>query len=142
IPVVLCSLTAVVPSVLQQSPRSARSPAPLPTSKMLTVPAPGRIGDTNSFPTTLVINPDGRYAALLNGGYGTQETLAHQSIAILDLKSNQIVEYPDARLSDEAHQSYFIGLVFSSNGKRLYASVGSLSDPTGAKPGNTGNGIA
>ncbi len=66
----------------------------------------------------------------------------HQSIAILDLKTNKIVEYPDARLSDESHQSYFIGLAFSSNGKHLYASVGSLTDPTGAKTGNTGNGIA
>ncbi len=114
----------------------------LPTSKMLTVPSPGRIGSTNSFPATMVLSPDGRYAALLNDGYGTQETLAHQSISVLVLKTNQIVEYPDARLSDEAHQSYFIGLAFSSDGKHLYASVGSLTDPTGAKPGNTGNGIA
>ena len=52
----------------------------LPTSKMLTVPSPGRIGSTNSFPATMVLSPDGRYAALLNDGYGTQETLAHQSI--------------------------------------------------------------
>ena len=114
----------------------------LPTSKMLTVPAPGRIGSTNSFPATMVLSPDGRYAALLNDGYGTQETRAHQSISVLDLKSNQIVEYPDARLSDMSHQSYFLGLAFSSNGKHLYASVGSLTDPTGARPGDTGNGIA
>ena len=33
-------------------------------------------------------------------------------------------------------------MAFSSNGKHLYASVGSLTDPTGAKPGDTGNGIA
>jgi DNA-binding beta-propeller fold protein YncE len=109
---------------------------------MLTVPSPGRIGSTNSFPVTMVLSPDGRYAALLNDGYGTQEMLAHQSISVLDLKTNQIVEYPDARLSDESHQSYFIGLAFSSDGKHLYASVGSLTDPTGAKAGDTGNGIA
>ena len=114
----------------------------LPTSKMLTVPSPGRIGSTNSFPATMVLSPDGRYAALLNDGYGTQETLAHQSIAVLDLKSNKITEYPDTRLSDTSHQSYFIGLAFSSNGKHLYASMASLSDPTGAKAGDTGNGIA
>ena len=114
----------------------------LPTSKMLTTPSPGRIGSTNSFPVTMVVSPDGRYAVLLNDGYGTQETFAHQSISVLDLKTNQIVEYPDQRLSDEAHQSYFIGLAFSSDGKRLYASVGSLTDPTGVKSGDTGNGIA
>lgn len=125
----------------------AQSPSPdhsinLPTSKMLTVPSPGRIGSTNSFPATMVLSPDGRYAALLNDGYGTQETLAHQSIAVLDLKTNRIADYPDARLGDDARQSYFIGLAFSSDGKHLYASVGSLSDPTGAKSGDTGNGIA
>ena len=128
--------------VLAQTPPDDRPPIMLPTSKMLSVPSPGRVGSTNSFPATVVVSPDGRYAALLNDGYGTQETRAHQSISVLDLKSNQIVEYPDARLSDEAHQSYFIGLGFSSDGKHLYASVGSLTDPTGAKPGNTGNGIA
>src|ERR1700745_3850384 len=114
----------------------------LPSSKRLTVPSPGRIGSTNSFPATMVLSPDGKYAALLNDGYGTQETLAHQSIAVLNLTTNQITEFPDARLSDTAHQSYFIGLGFSSDGKHLYASVGSLTDPTGAKNGNTGNGLA
>src|ERR1700682_636121 len=89
----LYSLAAVIPSVAQRVPRA---PVPLPTSKMLSVPAPGRIGGTNSFPTSLVMSPDGRYAAMLNGGYGTQETLAHQSIAILDLKTNRISDYPDA----------------------------------------------
>jgi DNA-binding beta-propeller fold protein YncE len=124
------------------TPAGGSSIINLPTSKQLTVPSPGRIGSTNSFPATMVVSPDGRYAALLNDGYGTQETRAHQSICVLDLRTNKIADYPDARLSDEAHQSYFIGLAFSSDGKHLYASVGSLTDPTGAKPGDTGNGIA
>ncbi len=127
--------------VFSQS-RSGDRAITLPTTKILSVPSPGRIGSTNSFPATMVLSPDGRYAALLNDGYGTQETLAHQSIAVLDLKSNQIADYPDARLGEESHQSYFLGLAFSSDGKYLYASVDSLTDPTGAKPGNTGNGIA
>ena len=114
----------------------------LPTSKKLSVPSPGRIGDTNSFPATIAISPDGNYAALLNDGYGTQETLARQSIAVLDLKTNRISDYPDARFSDEAHQSFFLGLAFGSDGKHLYASVGSVTDPTGEKQGDTGNGIA
>jgi len=132
----------LTPVVLAQSPSGDRPLINLPSSKMLTSPSPGRVGFTNSFPATMVVSPDGRYAALLNDGYGTQETMAHQSISVLDLKTNQIVEYPDARLSDESHQTYFIGMAFSSDGKRLYASVGSLTDPTGAKAGDTGNGIA
>ena len=115
---------------------------PLPTSKVLNTPSLGRIGAVNSFPATIALSPDGRYAALLNHGYGTQQTQAHQSITILDLTTNQLSDFPDARLSDTAHQSYFLGLVFSSDGRYLYASMGSITDPTGAKPGNTGNGIA
>jgi DNA-binding beta-propeller fold protein YncE len=113
----------------------------LPTSKTLTVPAPGRIASTNSFPATIALSPDGRYAALLNDGYGTQETLATQSIAVLDLKTNQLADFPDKRFGEDVHQSYFLGLVFSSDGKHLYASVGSITDATGRKRGDTGNGI-
>jgi len=109
---------------------------------LLSVPAPGRIGSTNSFPATIALSPDGRYAALLNDGYGTQETLATQSISILDLKTNRLSDYPDKRFGEEVHQSYFLGLVFGSDGKHLYASVGSITDPTGQKAGDTGNGIA
>ena len=114
----------------------------LPTSKTLTVPSPGRVGSSNSFPATIAISPDGRYAALLNNGYGTQETMAMQSIAVLDLKTNQLSDFPDKRFGEEVHQSYFLGLVFSSDGEHLYASVGSITDPTGEKSGDTGNGIA
>jgi DNA-binding beta-propeller fold protein YncE len=115
---------------------------PLPTSKWLNADSPGRIGSLNSFPATIVLSPDNRYVAMLNDGYGTQESQAHQSIAILDLKSNQLTDFPDDRLGENAHQSYFLGLAFSSDGNHLYASIGSISDPAGEKPGDTGNGIA
>src|SRR6266852_7622271 len=116
----------------------------LPTSKSLTLPVPGYLGRTNSFPATIALSPDGHYAALLNQGYGTQETGARQSIAILDLSNNQLHDFPDDRLSDDysTRQSYFIGLAFSTDGNHLYASMGSITDPTGEKPKSTGNGIA
>jgi DNA-binding beta-propeller fold protein YncE len=138
--VVVCLISLF--ALRAQTPANERPPIVLPTSKMLTVPAPGRIGSTNSFPATMILSPDGHYAALLNDGYGTQEMLARQSISVLNLDTNQITEFPDARFSDESHQSYFIGLAFSSDGKHLYASVGSLTDPTGARQGDLGNGIA
>jgi len=125
-----------------QDPHPDGTSIPLPTSKSLTVPAPGRIASTNSFPATIALSPDAHYVALLNNGYGTQETLATQSIAVLDLKTNHLSDYPDNRFGDESHQSYFLGLVFSSDGKHLYASVGSITDPAGQKPGDTGDGIA
>ena len=131
-----------LPITLPAQEQPGASSISLPTSKILTIPAPGHIGSTNSFPATIAISPDGHYAALLSNGFGTQETLAMQSIAILDLKTNQLSDYPDQRFGEEARQSYFLGLVFSSDGKHLYASVGSITDSTGEKPGDTGNGIA
>lgn len=101
----------------------------LPTGKALTLPVPGFIARTNSYPATIALSPDGHYAALLNQGYGLEQTDGRQSIGILDLSNNQLRDFPDDRLrSDEAStdQSYFLGLVFSSDGRRLYASVGSL----------------
>jgi DNA-binding beta-propeller fold protein YncE len=140
--ILLAGFLALQIVVLRAQEQPATSSISLPTSKTLTIPTPGRIGATNSFPATIVISPDGRYAALLNNGYGTQETMAMQSIAVLDLKTNQITEYPDKRFGEDVHQSYFLGMVFGSDGKHLYASVGSITDPTGQKPGDTGNGIA
>jgi DNA-binding beta-propeller fold protein YncE len=135
-------LAALVTIQTAHAQESKPASIPLPSSKVLTTPSPGRIGSTNSFPATIAFSPDGSYAALLNDGYGTQETLAMQSIAILDLKTNQLSDFPDKRFGEEVHQSYFLGLVFGSDGKHLYASVGSITDPTGEKPGDTGNGIA
>ncbi len=83
----------------RRSPAPRRSPCP--PARRLTIPTPGRIGSTNSFPATITLSPDGRYAALLNNGYGTQETMAMQSIAILDLKTNQITDYPDKRFGED-----------------------------------------
>ena len=114
----------------------------LPSSKTILGPSPGAPQRTNGFPETIALSPDGRYAALLNNGYGTVESGIKQSIAIVDLQTNQVVDFPDDRLAENAHQSYFVGLAFNSDGTRLYASMGSLTDPVGEHPGNTGNGIA
>ncbi len=147
LPLILGSFAVLAAAQMSSaSPSTSSSATPrtmnLPTTKTLAAPSPGRIGSTNSFPVTMVLSPDGRYAAMLNDGYGTQETQARQSIAVLDLETNQLVDFPDQRFDDNAHQSFFIGLAFSSDGKHLYASVGSITDPTGTKKGDLGNGIA
>ena len=67
----LCLLLAVF-VVARAADRSRR--VNLPTSKTLTLPVPGYLARTNSFPATIALSPDGRYAAFLNQGYGTQET--------------------------------------------------------------------
>jgi DNA-binding beta-propeller fold protein YncE len=119
-----------------------REPTRLPTSKTILKPAPGSPQRTNGFPETIALSPDGRYAALLNNGYGSIQSGLKQSIAIVDLQTNQVSDFPEDRLGEDAHQSYFIGLAFSSDGAHLFASMGSLSDPTGEHAGNSGNGVA
>ncbi len=113
----------------------------LPSSKTLE-PVPGSPQKLNSFPSNIVISPDGRYAAILNQGYGTEMSGMHQSIAIYDIKDRELRDFPDARLSVDAKQTYWLGLAFSSKGDELYASIASLTDPEGTNPDTTGNGIA
>ena len=134
-------LIAAVVLVFAKEP-SKTNQVNLPTTKVLRTPSLGRLGPVNSFPVTIVLSPDARYAALLNFGYGTQKSQAHQSIAILDLKTNQIADFPDDRLAESAKQTYFIGLAFSGDGKHLYASISSITDPTGTEKNDVGNGIA
>ena len=136
------AVAALLLAALALAAQETPHPVNLPSSKRLTIPAPGHLGSLNTFPVTIALSPDGQYAALLNDGYGTQQARGHQSISVLNLQTNQIADFPDARLPEDAHQSYFIGLAFSSDGSHLYASMGSLTDPEGKKSGDTGNGIA
>jgi DNA-binding beta-propeller fold protein YncE len=126
---------------LMSQEKSAKAPVVLPNSKTLAAET-GRISPVNSFPATIVLSPDGRYAAMVHAGYGTQDSRGRQSISVANLASREVKDFPDDRLAEEAHQSFFVGLAFSADGKHLYASLGSITDPTGVKPGDTGNAIA
>ena len=130
------SLTAQVAAQKSQKEIS------LSTSKTLLEPVPGEPQRTNSLPVTAVLSPDGKYLALLNNGFGSAESNYRQSIAVLDLATNQLRDFPDARLGPHAQQTYFLGLAWSADGRELYASMASLTDPEGKKLNNTGNGIA
>ncbi len=125
-----------------QSSTAARARRNLPTSKSLLLPEPGDPQRTNSLPLTAALSPDDRYVALLNNGFGTAESNETESIAILDLNTGALTDFPDARLARRAHQTYFLGLAFSADGHELYASMASLTDVEGTRPGDAGNGIA
>ncbi len=135
----LAGLLLAVAGIAQT--RSDRT-IPLPTSKTLHVPAPGAPQRTNSLPTAVALSPDGKYLAILNNGYGTAESQYQQSIAVLELATNRLRDFPDPRLGPKGKQTYFLGLAWSSDGRELYASMASLSDPEGKMAGDTGNGIA
>ena len=145
----VCTATAAqaVPPAPQRSdsPQAAlsRRQINLPSSKSLELPLPGSPFRTNSLPMSLVISPDGRYAATLNAGYGTAPSHYDQSVLVVDLQTGQPLDFPDARtMVRHAHQTLYQGLAWSSDGRHLYASLASLTAPEGGKPGDTGNAIA
>ena len=113
----------------------------MPNGKLLGE-VPGNPQRTNNFPTATAISRDGRYAVLLHSGYGAYTSGEKQSISVLNLETNALTDFPDERLGSDAKQTYFHGLAFSRDGKHLYASMASLTDPLGKEKGSTGNGIA
>jgi hypothetical protein len=113
----------------------------LPNGKLLTE-VPGNPRPTNNLPTAIALSPDGRFAALLHSGFGSYTSGEKQSISVLNLESDELTDAPDNRLGSKARQTYFLGLAFSLDGKHLFASMASLTDPLGKQKGSTGNGIA
>src|SRR5882672_2918454 len=113
----------------------------LPNGKLL-AEVPGQPRQVNNLPTAVALSPDGRYAVLLHSGFGSYTSDQKQSLSVLNLETNELTDFPDDRLAHEARQTYFIGLAFSLDGKHIFASMASLTDPLGTKKGNTGNGIA
>ena len=138
--VFLLLLLTVLTAVAQPAP--PKQEVALPSSKTLYLPAPGDPQRTNSLPMALALSPDGRYLAILNNGWGTAGAGFRQSIALLDLTTNQLRDFPDSRLALHARQTYFLGMAWSIDGSQLYASMASLTDPEGKRAGDTGNGIA
>ncbi len=137
------------PAVAQSATRKDKKDIDLPSSKVLLRPVVGTPQRTNSFPTVIALSPDGKHLAVLNNGRGTPESQYDQSIAILDLATKQLRDFPEPRLQVYQRQTYFLGLAWSSDGKELYASIASLTDPEGSaidkdgkKLGGMGNGIA
>ncbi len=113
----------------------------LPNGKWLGE-VPGAPRPINNLPTAMAISPDGKFAVLLDSGYGAYTSGQKQSLSVLHLETNELADFPDDRLGNEAKQTYFLGLAFSLDGRHVFASVASLTDPLGKKKGSTGNGIA
>ena len=117
----------------------------LSTSKQLIEPVPGNPQRLNSLPMSMAVSPDRRYVVTINAGYGTYESKYDQSLAVLDTQTGVVTDFPDDRTSEHARQTLYSGLAFSRDGSHLYASIGSLTDPTGNGPKSegkdTGNGV-
>ena len=143
----LFDITLIVPIVvLTVSVSNAQenvppTPTQIPNAKIFGE-LPGHPRKINNFPTAAAISPDGRFAVLLHSGYGAYTSARKQSLTVLNLETNELHDFPDDRLGRGAAQTYFLGLAFSVDGRHLYASMASLTDPLGKKTGGTGNGIA
>ena len=125
-------------SVAQQKPGAH---VDLPSSKQLLLPLPGSPQRLNSLPMSMAVSPDRRWVLTINAGYGTLESGYQQSVSVLDTTTGKVQDFPDSRTLIEAKQTFFSGLAFSADGKHVYGSLGSSSDPEGAGKGDTGSGI-
>src|ERR1700688_506209 len=113
----------------------------LSTSKQLMTPAPGNPRRINSLPMSLAVSPDRRWVVSLNAGYGTFESGYMQSLAVLNVRTGEVRDFPDARTLIDMEQTFFSGLAFSADGASVYASLASSSDPRGDGNKKTGNGV-
>ena len=125
---------------------SALAQINLPSSKQLAEPVPGGPQRLNSLPMTAALSPDGRYLAVVNAGFGTFESLYRQSIAVLDIQTGKVADFPEPRTATGLPQTLYSGLAFGKDGKHLYAVFDSLTAPQGnngaGKRIETGNAIA
>src|ERR1700682_6172571 len=132
---------ALLAGTVHAQPDSTPRALDLPTGKQLISPTPGDPRRTNSLPMALAVSPDRRWVVSLNAGFGTFESGYMQSLAVLDVRTGAIKDFPDARTLIGAKQTFFAGLAFSTDGARVYASLASSSDPQGDGNKKTGNGI-
>jgi len=113
----------------------------LPTSKQLIGAAPGHPQRLNSLPISMAVSPDKRFVVTVNAGFGTYESQYEQSLAVLDTKTGALADFPDARTLVGARQTLYSGLAFGRDGKHIYVSMGSTTDPQGKAKDTTGSGI-
>jgi len=121
--------------------QESTAPVQLPNGRVL-AQVPGDPREINNLPTAAAVSPDGHFAVFLHSGFGAYANGGKQSLSVLNLETNQLSDFPENRLGRNARQTYFLGLAFSLDGKHLYASIASYTDPLGKKQGSTGNGIA
>jgi DNA-binding beta-propeller fold protein YncE len=126
--------------LLPPAPGAAQS-VNLPTSKQLIGEAPGHPQRLNSLPISMAVSPDGRYVVTVNAGFGTFESQYEQSLAVLNTQTGALADFPDPRTLVGAKQTLYSGLAFSRDGRHIYASMGSTTDPLGDGKNATGSGI-
>jgi DNA-binding beta-propeller fold protein YncE len=113
----------------------------LPSSKQIVGVVPGNPQRLNSLPISMAVSPDRRYVVTVNAGYGKFESKYYQSLAVMDTQTGKVTDFPDTRTGLSSKETLYSGLAFSADGKHVYASMASLTNPAGDAKGNPGNGV-
>ena len=121
--------------------QAENKPIDLPTSKALLPGVPGGPQRLNSLPISMAVSPDRRYVVTVNAGYGTYESRYMQSLSVLDTSTGRVEDFPEEWTLVGAKQTLYSGLAFSKDGRQIYASLGSETDPGGDGAKAMGSGI-
>ncbi|MBE3569402.1 MAG: glutaminyl-peptide cyclotransferase [Bacillales bacterium] len=84
------------------------------TTQNWTLTPAGKQVTLGDFPMGGALSPDGRYFIVSNDGQGTQ------SLQVVDTKTNQVVQ----TIPYQKPEALYLGVAFSPDGKRVYASAG------------------
>jgi DNA-binding beta-propeller fold protein YncE len=140
----MIALLVISPLVLAQQSATTLDAAGrlnLPSSKQIGA-VPGDPQRLNSLPISMAVSPDGRYVVTVNAGFGTYESKYLQSLAVMDASTEKVTDFPDDRTAKTGAQTLYSGLAFSRDGRHLYASMASLTNPVGDGATNIGNGVS
>ena len=96
----------------------------LPSSKTLGA-APGHPQRVNSLPAVMTMSPDKRYVVTVDSGYGTFESGYRQSLSVLDTQTGKVEDFQEPRAAITSKEDLYLGIAFSSDGKHVYATMGS-----------------
>ncbi len=113
----------------------------LPTGKQIVRPVPGSPQRLNSLPMSMAVSPDARYVVTVNAGYGTFESGYMESLAVMDTQTGAVTDFPDERTLLDAKQTLYSGLAFTKDGRHVYASMGSTTNPMGDGAKLVGNAV-
>ena len=106
---------------IQLAAQDARPPVQLPNGRLLGE-VPGKPREMNNLATVATVSPDGRFIVFLHSGFGAYDAEhkhSYQSLSVLNVATNELFDFPDTRLDDHAHQTYFLGLAFSLDRKSV-----------------------